>query len=291
MGTAPSSVARTGDQRGDASASSASAEGIPPLPDPQGDFQTLGGCRGGGVGPQDAPVFGRKRRRSGPGSGPSAASGDSRDLCSDGANWRAATESRTPPDLVRPKRAAQVVEDSDSSTNSAVVGRGADASVAAANADFPSPSLQRKRRRKDGAAGARRAETSTPLTVPCPSDEDCAGEEDCSGGAPASIRPAARDPRQPSPLLQTIPPDVVGLCLSYLPTHSDRFALQVTCRMFRDLSDAPDMVQKLDLGGDRGSAGKGEGKGGVIMDDDDAHTASERLVYYARMGNLDAIYM
>ena len=51
------------------------------------------------------------------------------------------------------------------------------------------------------------------------------------------------------------------------------------------------MVQKLDLGGDRGSAGKGEGKGGVIMDDDDAHTASERLVYYARMGNLDAIYM
>ena len=58
------------------------------------------------------------------------------------------------------------------------------------------------------------------------------------------------DDGQPSDLLRMLPLHVIADCFSYITTKSDRFGLQVTCKSFRKLSNADDMLADIDLGGD-----------------------------------------
>ena len=62
------------------------------------------------------------------------------------------------------------------------------------------------------------------------------------------------DRNEPSDLLRLLSNDVLSRCLSYIATRSDRFALQTSCKTFRRLSDADDMLVNIDLCGDWTSA-------------------------------------
>lgn len=50
-------------------------------------------------------------------------------------------------------------------------------------------------------------------------------------------------------MLRLLPPHVLSKCLSFLSTRSDRFALQTTCTLFRQLSNEDDMLANVDVGG------------------------------------------
>ena len=55
------------------------------------------------------------------------------------------------------------------------------------------------------------------------------------------------DSSEPSALLRMLPADVISHCFSYVATKSERFTLQVTCTLFRSLSNANDMLAGIDL--------------------------------------------
>ena len=115
-------------------------------------------------------------------------------------------------------------------------------------------------------------------------------EAEAKGSSPTTStehRLATNDPQYRSDFLRRIPPEVVGLCLSFLCSTSERHSLQTTCRLFRRLSDSPDtMLSKLALAGDAET-----GRGGLITDADNPDSAVAKLVVFARSGNLEAIYM
>jgi hypothetical protein len=92
--------------------------------------------------------------------------------------------------------------------------------------------------------------------------------------------------QQKSEFLSTVPEDVVAHCLSFLGTAEDRFALQTTCKLFRDISNTDAMLAKVNVGGDQET-----GKLGIIQDDDTPATAASGLAPFARAGNLEALYM
>lgn len=92
--------------------------------------------------------------------------------------------------------------------------------------------------------------------------------------------------KQTSDLLKKLPQDVVANCLSFLETAEDRFALQTTCRLFRDLSNADSMLEIVNLAGDPDT-----GKGCIIQEYDTPASATESLSPFARAGNLEAMYM
>eukprot|EP00956_Cyclotella_meneghiniana_P004230 scaffold5182_cov65-Cyclotella_meneghiniana.AAC.4 len=50
-------------------------------------------------------------------------------------------------------------------------------------------------------------------------------------------------------MLRLLPPHVLSKCLSFLSTRPDRFALQTTCTLFRQLSNEDDMLANVDVGG------------------------------------------
>jgi hypothetical protein len=140
---------------------------------------------------------------------------------------------------------------------------------------------------------SKRNKTATPVAVSeheqSSSDEAeaKAKAEGCYLPTSTEHRLATDDPQYRSDLLRCIPPEVVGLCLSYLCSTSDRHSLQTTCRLFWGLSNAPDtMLSKLALGGHTET-----GRGGLIVDSDDPNSAVVKLRKFARIGNLDAIYM
>jgi len=58
-----------------------------------------------------------------------------------------------------------------------------------------------------------------------------------------------RSARQTSALLRLLPHDVLSHCFSYINTPSDRYGLQVTCKIFRQLSNDDEMLATLELGG------------------------------------------
>lgn len=132
----------------------------------------------------------------------------------------------------------------------------------------------------------KRTKTATPVLS---EHEQLSPEEaeDCPPPTPTEHRLAADDPQYRSDLLRRIPPEVVGLCLSYLCSTSERHSLQTTCRLFRRLSNAPDtMLSKLALGGDTET-----GRGGLITDSDDPDSAVAKLGVFARSGNIEAVYL
>ena len=54
---------------------------------------------------------------------------------------------------------------------------------------------------------------------------------------------------QPSDLLGLLPPHVLSKCFAFIATRSDRYALQTTCSLFRQLSNEDQMLVDIDLGG------------------------------------------
>ena len=92
--------------------------------------------------------------------------------------------------------------------------------------------------------------------------------------------------KQSSEFLKKVPEDVVAHCLSFLAGVEDRFALQTTCKKFRDISNSESMLSKVDVEGD-----KETGKNGIIQDHDTPASAAAALAPFARAGNLRAMYM
>lgn len=89
-----------------------------------------------------------------------------------------------------------------------------------------------------------------------------------------------------SNLLSMLPSEVVALALSFINTSEDRWALQNTCAQFRNLTNSPEILRDLQLGGHRIT-----GKMGIIKATDDTESALLALTPYAKSGNLEAMYM
>lgn len=92
--------------------------------------------------------------------------------------------------------------------------------------------------------------------------------------------------KQTSDLIKKIPGDVVAHCLSFLGSTEDRYSLQNTCKLFREISSSDCMLSDVDVFGDLET-----GKGGIIQEDDTPASASSSLAPFARAGNLQAQYM
>jgi len=92
--------------------------------------------------------------------------------------------------------------------------------------------------------------------------------------------------KQTSEFLTKVPEDVVAHCLSFLGTAEDRFALQTTCKLFRNVSNSDAMLEKVNISGDVET-----GKHGIILETDTPSSAAATLAPFARAGNLDALYM
>jgi len=113
----------------------------------------------------------------------------------------------------------------------------------------------------------------------------------CNGSIPSarcksSAQQEYEKKKQTSDLIKKLPSDVVGTCLSFLGSTEDRYALQNTCKLFRDISNSEVMLEKVDIVGDLET-----GKGGIIQEYDTPASASAALAPFARAGNLQALYM
>jgi hypothetical protein len=102
---------------------------------------------------------------------------------------------------------------------------------------------------------------------------------------PAAIT-QKKEKQQSSDFLNKVPEDVVAHCLSFLGRAEDRFALQTTCKVFRDISNSDSMLAKVDVGGDLET-----GKRGIIQEHYSPATAAAALAPFARAGNLESLYM
>ena len=91
---------------------------------------------------------------------------------------------------------------------------------------------------------------------------------------------------QTSEFLNIVPEDAIAHCLSFLGTTEDRFALQTTCKTFRDISNSDSMLENVSVSGDVNT-----GKNGIILEKDTPATAASTLAPFARAGNLEALYM
>jgi hypothetical protein len=89
-----------------------------------------------------------------------------------------------------------------------------------------------------------------------------------------------------SPFLSNIPEDVVAHCLSFLSSAEDRRPLQMTCKLFRDVSNSDPMLAQVSVAGNLET-----GKTGIIQDHDTPATAAAALAPFARAGNVEALYM
>ena len=98
--------------------------------------------------------------------------------------------------------------------------------------------------------------------------------------------PQKETKQQTSEFLTKVPEDVVAHCLSFLGTTDDRYALQTTCKLFRDISNSDSMLSQVNVAGNVET-----GKNGIIQDHDTPATAAASLAPFARAGNLGALYM
>lgn len=100
---------------------------------------------------------------------------------------------------------------------------------------------------------ARSSTSYTPLLVKESSislGDDKATVRKCNIGISGSSQSQSNaSDQQPSALLRLIPNDVLSHCLSYINTSSDRFALQVSCKVLRDVSNCEEILARIDLGG------------------------------------------
>mmetsp|Transcript_53352 Transcript_53352/g.79291 ORF Transcript_53352/g.79291 Transcript_53352/m.79291 type:complete len:474 (+) Transcript_53352:149-1570(+) len=103
---------------------------------------------------------------------------------------------------------------------------------------------------------------------------------------------ATPDDKNPSDFLRRIPHDVVGDCLSFLSSLSDRNALLRTCRQFYELGWRICMVRNLVLIREPSACDSTlEDGGDFIVETDTKESAVRRLSRYVQAGNLDAFYM
>jgi len=164
---------------------------------------------------------------------------------------------------------------------------------------------RRKRRREkrdfSDAAGGSRTPTLVSATRRVSCGDVRAAEEEDDNNRPlkrfrgqskiVSVSQPVQTPRKQtqqkgSDFLSQVPEDVVAHCLSFLGTTEDRFALQTTCKLFRDISNSDPMLAEVNVGGDLET-----GKNGIIRDHDSPATAAAFLAPFARAGNLEALYM
>lgn len=101
-----------------------------------------------------------------------------------------------------------------------------------------------------------------------------------------SLAQQEQEKKQTSDLIKKLPTDVMAACLSFLGTTEDRYALQNTCKAFRDISNSEEMLEKVDIVGDLDTGHKG-----IIQEFDTPASASAALAPFARAGNLQALYM
>jgi hypothetical protein len=87
-------------------------------------------------------------------------------------------------------------------------------------------------------------------------------------------------------LNKDLPAEVISKCLSFLGSTEDRYALQNTCKLFRDISNSDSMLSNVDVFGDLET-----GKGCIIQEEDTPATAAASLTVFARAGNLQALYL
>ena len=92
--------------------------------------------------------------------------------------------------------------------------------------------------------------------------------------------------QQSSSFLRNVPEDAIAHCLSFLGSAQDRFALQTTCKLFRDISNSDTMLAQVSVSGNLET-----GTCGIIQDHDTPSTAASALAPFARAGNLEALYM
>jgi hypothetical protein len=87
-------------------------------------------------------------------------------------------------------------------------------------------------------------------------------------------------------LLEVLPYDIWHQILGYCGTRHDRFAVQMTCKLFRQISnESSELLSTLILGGDI------MGRGSVLRDEDTPIVACHKLSLFCRAGNLEAMYM
>lgn len=89
-----------------------------------------------------------------------------------------------------------------------------------------------------------------------------------------------------SPFLSNTPEDVIAHCLSFLSSVEDRSSLQMTCKLFRDVSNSDPMLAQVSVAGNLET-----GRRGIIQDHDTPATAAVALAPFARAGNFEALYM
>lgn len=92
--------------------------------------------------------------------------------------------------------------------------------------------------------------------------------------------------QEKSKFLSKIPEDVIAHCLSFVCSVEDRRSLQMTCKLFRDISNTDSMLAKVSVAGNVET-----GKLGIIQDHDTPATAAAALSPFVRAGNLEALYM
>lgn len=135
---------------------------------------------------------------------------------------------------------------------------------------------------------------------------------------------------QPSVLLGMLPPHVLSKCFAFIASRSDRYALQTTCTLFRQLSNEEHMLVDIDLGGrwsedafqshennatgdyiaaeddsqesddeelgrtydlDTSSNKRIVSVGGILSESDTSITACQKLIKFSAAGNMQATYM
>mmetsp|Transcript_19854 Transcript_19854/g.29510 ORF Transcript_19854/g.29510 Transcript_19854/m.29510 type:complete len:374 (-) Transcript_19854:71-1192(-) len=104
----------------------------------------------------------------------------------------------------------------------------------------------------------------------------------------ASSAQARRREQESSRLMSMLPLEIIGKCLSFMHTSKSRYALCSTCRDFNRLCNKQKMLRELDIEGDDSDT---DGTRGIIIETDSKNAAFERLVPYARAGNLSALHM
>lgn len=92
--------------------------------------------------------------------------------------------------------------------------------------------------------------------------------------------------QESSRMMSMLPLEIIGKCLSFMHSSRSRYALCSTCRDFHRLCNKHSMLRSLDIEGDSDTDERG-----IIMETDSKDTAFERLIPFAKAGNLSALHM
>lgn len=149
---------------------------------------------------------------------------------------------------------------------------------------------ERRRKRSRSAAAESSPEAAPPRSPPTPSldydDSERPVKKFRAASGVVAVKPTPVVAEQKPVSLQDVPEDIVQHVLSFLSGTEDRFALQLTSRQFRRISNLPHMMKDVVVGGDPTT-----GRHGIIRDHDTPESASNALRPFADSGNLQATYM